>query len=156
MPSHCAAVRWEPSFCAASVVGMGVVLGLLSRFLVTILAVWLCGSARTQCDNVDNVFCTPHSGWIERWTRRARTLAACLLDERESLRLPSSLRLCGLLAAGGASRSCGAVIVIGAARCGHAPSLTKPSEVPPVLTCLLVLCSFTLPTFDRENSTSHV
>lgn len=59
--------------------------------------------------------------------RRARELATA-----------KRLRLCGLLAEG-ASRSCGAVIVIGAARCGHLPSLTRPSRVPPVLTCLLVL-----------------
>jgi hypothetical protein len=62
--------------------------------------------------------------------RRARELATA-----------KRLRLCGggLAEVEGASRSCGAVIVIGAARCGHLPSLTRPSRVPPVLTCLLVL-----------------
>jgi hypothetical protein len=44
---------------------MGVVLGLLSRFLVnTILAVWFCGNARTQCDNVGDVSCTPQE-WLD-------------------------------------------------------------------------------------------
>jgi hypothetical protein len=55
MPSHCAAVKCEPLFCAGSVVGMGVLLGLLSRFWVTIFAAHYYGGVHTQCDNVGDV-----------------------------------------------------------------------------------------------------
>lgn len=53
MPSHCASGSWEPSFCAASVEGTGVVLGLLSRFLKTIIATQLsvCALAMRLCES---------------------------------------------------------------------------------------------------------
>jgi len=71
MPSHCALGSWEPSFCAASVEGTGVVLGLLSRFLAETMVAMQRYVVHAQCDRT-LVLVVVHFTVDRRRSRRAR------------------------------------------------------------------------------------